>query len=192
MKVLPAISAADQPTSAARAFTLPELLIAVTIFLLMVAGLLAANLFGLRIFQMSTTKLNATQWSRETLMRITDEIHSCDSAQVGVVSNGVFSAFLDGESEAGNGLFINPTSDTNSYILYFVDTDDQTFRRTTDQPNSTLILASDVTNTVAFAAEDFLGNVLTNSSNSQVIHLTLQIYQPGLFLQDADFYQLET
>ncbi|MGA2243651.1 MAG: hypothetical protein ABSH48_01525 [Verrucomicrobiota bacterium] len=192
MKISRSISAGGQFRAATRAFTLSEVLIATTIFLLMVSGIIAANLFGLRIFQMSTTKLNATQWSRETLMRLTDEIHECTSAQVVVVSNGVYSAFLNGETQQGNGLLINLTTNTTNYVLYFVDTDDQTFRRTTDQPDSAVILASSVTNSLPFAAEDFLGNILTNNSNSQLINLTLEFYQPGLFMQDADYYKLET
>ena len=40
--------------------------------------------------------------------------------------------------------------------------------------------------------KDFLGNVLTNNSNSQVIHVALEFYQPAFFLQSADYYKLET
>lgn len=174
-----------------RGFTLAEMLIAVTIFLVLVGGILSANLFGLQIYQMTTTKLNVTQWSRETIMQLADEIHVCTSAQVGMVSNGVFSAFLDGETEQGNALFINPTSDTNIYIIYFLNTDDLTFRRT-DESNNTVILASSVTNTLPFSAQDFSGNVLTNGSTSQVIHVDLEIRQPQFFMQSADYYKLET
>lgn len=192
MKIAPPISPAAPHRVRQRAFTLPEILIASTILVLLVAGILLANLFGLRIFQLSQTKLNATQWSRETLMQFTDEIHSCNQVQVGTISNGVFSAFLDGELQQGNALFINPTSDTNSYVVYFVDPDDQTFRRTTDQTNSTVILASSVTNALPFAAVDFFGNVLTNNVSNQLIHLTLEIFQPGSFMQSADYCKLET
>ena len=36
-----------------KGFTLPEILIATTVFLLMVAGIIAANLFGLQMFQIT-------------------------------------------------------------------------------------------------------------------------------------------
>jgi hypothetical protein len=139
---------------------------------------------------MTSTKLNVTQWSRETIMRLTDEIHVCTTAQVGTVTNGVFAAFLDGEPQQGNALYINPTPDTNSYIIYFLNTD-QTFRRT-DQSNNTVILASSVTNTLPFSAQDLYGNILTNNANNQVIHLILEFYQPQQFMQSADYYKLET
>lgn len=192
MKLARAMPPAAARRTVERAFTLPEILIASTISLVLLGGIVAANLFGLRIFQLSQTKLNATQWSRETLMRLTDEIHACSQAQVGVVSNGIFSAFLDGETQQGNALLVNPTSDTNNYVIYFVDTDDQTFRRTTQQTNSTVILASSVANPMAFAAEDYSGNVLTNNINNQLIHFTLEICQPGSFMQRADYCKLDT
>jgi prepilin-type N-terminal cleavage/methylation domain-containing protein len=173
-------------------FTLPELLIAMTIFVLMVGGILAANLFGLRMFQVSEAKLNVTQWSRETMQRVTEEIHVCNSAQVGTLTNGAFAGLLDGQLQQGNALLINLTTNTNSFIIYFVDTSDQTFRRTTDQPNSTVILASSITNTLPFSAQDFLGNPLTNYFNNQVIHLTLEFFQPGRFMVGSDYYKLET
>jgi hypothetical protein len=192
MRILASISKRTDRLGAKEGFTLTEILVASTIFILLVGGIIAANLFGLRMFQMTQTKLQVTQWSRETIMRLRDEIHVCNNAQVGTVSNGVFLAFLDGETQQGNGLLINTTTNTNSFIIYFVNTTDQTFRRTTDQPGSAVILASSVTNTLPFSAEDFSGNVLTNNSNSQVIHLALEFYQPGLFIQRADYYKLET
>src|SRR5580693_5911789 len=91
-------------------FTLTEILVASTIFILLVGGIIAANLFGLRMFQMTQTKLQVTQWSRETIMRLRDEIHVCNNAQVGIVSNGVFMAFLDGETQQGNGLLLNTST----------------------------------------------------------------------------------
>ena len=60
-------------------FTLPEILIALTVFTFVLAGIIAANLFGLRMFQANEAKLNATEWSRNTFGKITDEIHACTS-----------------------------------------------------------------------------------------------------------------
>ena len=49
-----------------KGFTLPEILIAMTVFLLVLIGIIAANLFGLKMFQITKTKLNVTTWSRQT------------------------------------------------------------------------------------------------------------------------------
>jgi len=174
-------------------FTLPEILIAMTVFLLMVGGIIAANLFGLRMFQVTSTKLNATTWSRETAGKITAEVHACDAVSVGnITTNGVFEGLLDGEFQQGTALMIYPTTNTDSYIIYFVNPADQTFRRATDQAGTAEVLADSVTNIMVFAAQDFSGNVLTNIGNNRVIHLTLEFYQPARFMLGADYYKLET
>jgi len=173
-------------------FTLPEILIAMAVFLLMLAGIIAANLFGLRMFQVNTTRLNITTWSRQTTEKITSEVHSCNSVSVGYITNGAFAGLLNGETQQGTALLLYPTTNTTNYIVYFVNPADQTFRRTAAQPGSAEILADSVTNTIAFTAQDFSGNVLTNNQNNRVIHLTLEFYQPARFLQGADYYKLET
>lgn len=175
-----------------KGFTLPEILIAMAVFLLMLAGIIAANLFGLRMFQVNTTKLNVTTWSRQTVENITTEVHSCNSVSVGNITNGVFEGLLNGETQQGTALLVYPTTNTTNYIVYFLNPPDQTFRRTTGQPGSAEILADSVTNMIAFTAQDFSGNVLTNNQNNRVIHLTLEFYQPARFLQGADYYKLET
>ena len=177
-------------------FTLPEVLIATTVFMLMVAGILAANLFGLRMVQVIDTKLNITTWSRQTVGQIATEVHACNSVVVGNINstNGDFEGRLNGETQEGTALLIYPTTATTTFTIYFVNLPDETFRRTeaTASSTNTLILADSVTNTLVFAAQDFSGNVLTNSGNNRVIHLTLEFYQPARFLQGADYYKLET
>jgi len=175
-----------------KGFTLPEILIAMAVFMLMLAGIIAANLFGLRMFQVSGTRLNITTWSRQTVEKITMEVHSCNSVSVGNITNGVFEGLLNGETQQGTALLVYPTTNTTNYIVYFLNPPDQTFRRTTDKSGSAEILADSVTNMIAFTAQDFSGNVLTNNQNNRVIHLTLEFYQPARFLQGADYYKLET
>ncbi len=176
-------------------FTLPEILVAITVFLLMVVGIIAANLFGLRMFQLTQTKLNATTWSRNTFGQITDEIHSCSSVDILTVdTNGNFVELLDGETQQGNALEIFPTTATNSYTIYFVNSSDETFRQIVAAPSgtNTVILADSVTNTMVFSLQDLSGNVLTNKDNSRLVHLTLEFYQPERFSLGADYYKLET
>jgi len=176
-----------------KGFTLPEILIAMTVFLLVIGAVISANLFGLKMFQVTETKLNVTTWSRETIEKITAEVRGCDSVWVGnITTNGVFEGLLDGETQQGTALLIYPTSNTNNYIIYFVNPSDQTFRRTTDQTGTAEVLADSITNIMIFAAQNFSGNVLTNNENNRVIHLTLEFNQPARFMLGADYYKLET
>jgi prepilin-type N-terminal cleavage/methylation domain-containing protein len=175
-----------------KGFTLPEILIAMAVFMLMLGGILAANLFGLRLFQISGTKLNIITWSRQTVEKMANEVHSSNSVSVGYITNGVFEGLLNGETQQGTAMLVYPTTNTTNYIVYYLNLPDQTFRRTTQQAGSAEILADSVTNTIAFTAQDFSGNVLTNNQNNRVIHLTLEFYQPARFLEGADYYRLET
>ena len=178
--------------SSRKGFTLPEILIAMAVFGLVITGILSAHVFGLRMLQVNQTKLTATEWSRKNFGKITGEVHSCNSVQVGIITNGSFAALLDGEAQQGDGLLIYPTAATNHFIVYFLNHTDQTLRRTTEQPGSAVILADGVTNSIAFTAQDLSGNVLTNNQNNRVIHLTFEFFKPELFMQSADYYKLET
>jgi len=184
----------ERPT-ADQGFTLPEILIATTVFLLMLAGVIAANLFGLKMFQITETKLNVATWSRQTVETMAGEVHTCNSVQVGnVTTNGVFAGLLNGEKQQGNGLLIYPSTNSSSFIIYFVNSTDTTFRKTVAAASSTntTILADSVTNFLAFTAQDYSGTPLTNNLNNRVIHLTLEFYQPARFMEKADYYRLET
>ncbi len=178
-----------------KGFTLPEILIAVAIFMLMLAGIISANLFGLTMFQANEAKLNATDWSRRTFGKITDEIHSCNSTVIlNVDTNGIFTGLLDGELQQGNALQIYPATNTDSSTIYFVNLSDGTFRRREATPSgtNTFTLADSITNTIIFSAEDLSGHTLTNNLNNRMIHLALDFYQPEGFMQRPDSYQLET
>jgi len=174
-------------------FTLPELLTAVTIFTIVVAGIVFAHLYGLSMFRYTETKLYTTDHVRATIARMADEIRACTKTSICTVTTNDFVSLLDGERQEGAALLIYPTTSTSNYIAYFVNPADATFRRTTSLPDSAVILARSVTNALVFNAQDYLGNVLTNlSQNYRVIHVGLEFYQPARFRQTADYYKLET
>ena len=173
-------------------FTLAEALIASTVFLLLLGGIVGANLFGLKMSQLTQVKLTRSDAARELVGRMTDEIRGCKTAYVGSVSNGVFSAVVDGTRQAGGALIIYPTTNTASYVLYFLNTADQSFRRTTSSQGTASILAQPVTNTEVFSAQDCLGTVLTNSQNNRVIHFDLEVFQPQPYLPTPDYFKIES
>jgi hypothetical protein len=174
------------------AFTLPEALISATLFLLLLGGVVGANLFGLRMFQLTETKLKAGDGARKALGLLADEIRKCRTTWVGDVTNGTFVADLDGQGQVGSALLVQPTTNATNFIVYFLNPSDQTFRRTVTATASTFILAQTVTNTGIFRAQDCFGNVLTNSQNNRVIHVTLEQFQPQPWLPTGDYSKLET
>jgi type II secretory pathway pseudopilin PulG len=175
------------------AFTLPEMMISFTVFLLLLMGIVGATLFGMSWFQISQTKLLATDSARESISEMTDEIRSCSSSFVGnVSSNGIFTGSTNGSPQTGTGLLIYPSTNTTSYILYFVNAPDETFRRLSTVTGLTTIVAQSVTNTNIFQVTDFLGNVQSNNTDNRVIHCTLQFYQSVPNTPTPQSYTLDT
>jgi hypothetical protein len=175
------------------AFTLTELMVSVAIFILLVGGVVSTNLFGLRMFQIEETKLIASDEARRIVGVLMDEIHSCETFQIGTFANGTFTGLPLGAPQIGPALIVYPTTNTSNFIMYFVNTADRKFRRATSVPGSTRIVAQSVTNaTDMFRAQDYLGNVLTNMQNNTELHLKLEFYQAARFGVPPDYYKLET
>jgi prepilin-type N-terminal cleavage/methylation domain-containing protein len=176
------------------AFTLPEMLVAMTIFLILAAGVVTANVFGLKMFQITTAKLAATAGVRKAVGRMTDEVRTGKTIWVGSVSNGVFTARINGEAQMGTALLVYSTTNTTPYTLYFVNSADLSLRRTavTSSNTATMSLASQVTNSDVFCAQDYLGTTLSNNANNRVIRLRLDLFQAKKYGTIADHYLLET
>ena len=184
----------DEPwRSGELAFTLPELMVTVAILILLVGAMVSTNLFGLRMFQIEETKLNASDEAHKIVGVLMDEIHSCDSFQIGTVTNGTFTGLPLGASQIGPALIVYPTTNTTNFIVYYVNAADQKFRRTTSARGSTKVLAQSVTNlTDLFRAQDYQGNLLTNSQDNTVLHLKLEFYEATRYGVPPDYYKLET
>jgi hypothetical protein len=174
------------------AFSLPEALIASTIFLLLLGGVVGANLFGMRMFQLTETKLKAADGARKAMGAMSDEIRKCTASWVGNVTNGTFVALIDGQPQIGSALLIQPNTNATNFVVYFLNPSDQSFRRCALSTAATTVVAQTVTNSAVFCAQDFQGNVLTNTQNNRVIHATLEFFQPQQWLPTADYCKLET
>jgi prepilin-type N-terminal cleavage/methylation domain-containing protein len=189
------LSALPRGPALRSAFTLPELMIAVAIFIVLLGGLVSTNIFGLRMFQIEQAKLNASDGARKIAAGLMNEIRSCDSFQIGTVStNGTFTALPLNATQAGPALIVFPIpNNTSNFIVYYVTSSDQKFRRATNAKGATRILAGSVTNTTdLFRAQDYAGNVLTNIQDNTVLHVKLEFYQAPRFGVLPDYYRLET
>lgn len=173
-------------------------MITAAILSLVVAGVLATNLFGARLYQLTKVKLGATEDARQAISLLISEIRSAKIVRIGNGSLYSFSGIADGALQQGTAIQIYATTNTNVFVRYFLDPEAQQLKRVTNNATAASVVANYVTNTVVFAAEDHLGNVLTNSQNNRVIGLRLQFYQiafpvvavgPGNYY---DFYQLRT
>jgi hypothetical protein len=176
------------------AFTLTELMVSAAILILLVGGIVSANLFGLRMFQVEETKLNVSDQARKIVGVLMNEIHSCETYQIGTFTNGgTFIGLPLGAPQIGPALIVYPTTNATNFIMYFVTTADRRFWRATSAPGSSRVVAQSVTNAIdLFRAQDYLGNVLTNMQNNTVLHLKLEFYQAARYGVPPDYYKLET
>ena len=179
-------------------FTFTEIMVAGTLLMMILAGMLSAHLFGMRMFEITKAKLGANDEARQAISLMMQEIRSGKLVKIGSGTLTNFTEVPVDTAQRGSAVQIYPTASTNQFVRYFWDQESQKLKRTTNGSSSVSIVANSITNNIVFSAEDAVGNVLSNNENNRVIALTLQFYQiqypiikigPGEYY---DFYQLRT
>jgi len=189
------------------AFTLAEVMVASSIFVMLMGSLVYTFLFGLHLQETTATKLGASDNARKALIHLTDEIRSATTITIGSGDPGSFAAVGTNTPHVGTSIQILTSTNTNNWVCYYYETNgtSSNFAKLcrTESPGNggaTTVVASSVTNLgTLFTSEDSHGNPLMNDQQAgQVIGVTLQFYQleyplvkvgPGNFY---DFYQLHT
>ena len=180
------------------AFTLPEFMVTLAVMMIVMAGVMATHLFGMKMYELTRSKLGASDEARAALGKLVSEIRSAKLLRIGDGSLSRFTEAGLNSLQIGNALQIHPSTNTNTFVRYFWDSSDKKLKRTTNGLNVVSIVANSVSNELVFSAEDFGGSILTNKENNRVIGLTLQFYQlqyptvsigPGGYY---DYYQLRT
>lgn len=160
-----------------RAFTLSELLITMAIFTMVIAAFFSAQLMGMRMRRVSETKLSASSGARKSLNYVRDEIRTAKTLTVGNGTAASFTPIASPGQQTGNAVQIYATTDTNKFVRYYIDPSEQALMRVTSTNRVPQLIADNITNRLAFAAEDFKGNVLTNAQKTRVIRMALEFYQ---------------
>jgi hypothetical protein len=149
---------------------------AMAILTIVVGAASGTHVMGLRMFCQARQNFEATDESRRVLGTLREEIRGCAMVQVG---SGTFSAFKEvpgNSAQVGNALQIFPGPNTNSYVIYYRDTD-RTIRRWSTETKRRETLAYNVTNAMVFKTTDYLGMTLTNNQNNRVVEITLKFLQ---------------
>ncbi len=196
-----------------RGFTLVEMVTAVGIFCVVFTGaLVAAQIFGLRIYTLAATKLTATAGGRQALNQIRDDIRRGKMVYVGncsSISSSSFQFITNNTPQMGNALIVYPSTNTDTYSVYYLDTSTTTnrliqFNITNNTATSyTKTLAKYVTNQIVFDARDWRNNIVSNETcldNRLLIEVTMQFSQweypiasvGGIGYNAYDYYQLRT
>lgn len=147
------------------------------IFSLVILGVLYSHLFGLRLFNISATRLSASQSSRTALDRVCDDIRSGKLLYIGNGSSSGFTNVTLNNPRLGNSLEIFSSASTNIFVRYFMDPGAKALKRFDSSSGSVQVIAPFITNQIVFTAEDYAGNALTNDQNNRIIRMDLEFYQ---------------
>jgi hypothetical protein len=152
-------------------------MMAMTVLVMVLGGIMAGLHFALRMAEISNAKGSANAESRRYLSTLMSEV---GSAKMVAVGDGGLSAFIEAGMDAaqeGSALQLYPTTDTNVFIRYYLDSVDQKLKRMTNGAASAAVVASGISNGEVFTLEDFSGNVLSNNQNNCAVGLVLRFSQ---------------
>lgn len=175
MKIEPptSLSGLGQRSLLQTAFTLPEIVIAMGLVVIVFAGTLASHLFGMKLMERSNAKADASAEAWGNFNTLMGEVCSAKSLAVGSGTPSSFSEIAIDTPQKGVALQIYPTTDTNVFIRYFLDTTAGTLNRMTNGA-AAAVIAGGIKNTDPFTLEDAMGNVVTNNQNNCALGLLLQ------------------
>lgn len=149
-------------------------MVSMSIFMVVIGGVLASHLFGLRMVEITKIKLTVSDAIPRGIEQLRAEVQSAKIVRVGVGSLTTFDAATNNTPQQGNAIQIYPTSDTNVFIRYYLDNSSKALKRLATNTTVT-IMADIIGNVTIFTAEDFRGNVLTNTDDRSIIGMNLQI-----------------
>jgi hypothetical protein len=171
-----------RPRRGLLAMTLPELMTASSIFVLMVTGLVSTNMFAMRQNELICSKLGANDQSRLGFDLLLGELRSCKNIEIGTGSATNFISLTNGVAQQGNCIKIIPSTNTAMWIRYFFNTNLAELDRIDSSNNVVKTICTSLTNTLIFQAADYTGtNILmvdpTNYTHNYVISAAFQFYQ---------------
>lgn len=153
-------------------------MVATSIFLIVVGGVLASHLFGMRMLAPTAARQKASDESRKLLNVMANEIRSARTVKLGT---GTASSFTENPSnfkQVGNAVQLWPTTNTNIFIRYFRDSG-RTLRRTTNNSTTSTAIATGIASYYPFSYEDFSGNMLFTPQVNAIVAVQLQYAEIG-------------
>ena len=198
MKALPQSHLLARRLRSRQAFTLAEIQVSMAIIMLVIGGVISSHIFGLKLNEMTRAKLSASDAARNTLGKLTGDIRSAKTIQIGSGTYSAFNPVSFGNTQQGSALRIFPTTNTNSFIVYYLDSSDAKLKRASTTATTPVIIAEYLTNSIIFSSESYDGTVLTDNQNNRVIGINLRFYQiryPITTIGNGgyfDYYQVST
>ncbi|MGH7970793.1 MAG: PilW family protein [Limisphaerales bacterium] len=184
-----------------RGMTLVETMVAMSVFSLVVIGLVYTQMFCLRYDQLCNSKLGASDNARHGFDQLSSDIRSAKEWYIGSGSATSFAPCGNATNQIGNALQICYTVNTNAYIRYYFDTSHACLYRLDNNVGTPVKMASSLTNAsglgMTFEAQRYDGTTLQDVQFKYVIVTTLEFCQyqypltkvgPGYFY---DYYRIQ-
>lgn len=156
-----------------QAFTLSQVLVAMGIFTLVVTGIVVSQIGGMKLLNQVETGLRTIEDTQKALNRIVPEVQAAKYVLVGTGTSNTFTTVASGALQQGNAIHLITSTNTNSYIRYYLDSKDKFLKRTTNGTTLLNVVTNAATNTTIFFAESYNGTVLTNRSGAFILELQL-------------------
>ena len=172
-------------------------MVASAVFGLAVMGFIYCQMFGMRQDQWVNSKVGASELARLSFNELANDIRA---AKIWEIGNGDMTSFTPiplETNQRGNALKLSMTTDTNSYYLYYFDTNACMLFRGHSGSTTSRCFAQYLTNTMYFQAQDFRGDNQTDLTHKGVINVVMQFCQyqfpvtrigPGYLY---DYYKME-
>jgi prepilin-type N-terminal cleavage/methylation domain-containing protein len=181
LPTLKSIIATRQQLQKERALTLPEMMITVAVFSLLVIGLVYTSMFCLRLDELANSKVGASDSARRGFDLLSGDIRSAKMWFIGSGSQSNFTACGNATNQLGNALKIHYTGDTNAYVIYFFDTNACSLSRYTNGMATSKMIVNGLTNvsgnSMSFQAQKYDGTILSDLQFKYLIVSTLEFCQ---------------
>ena len=158
-------------------FTLSEAMVAAAVFSLAVLGFVYCQMFGMRQDQLVNSKVGASDLARLSFNDLCNDIRSAKIWQIGNGDLASFSGIAQGANQQGNALRLSMTTDTNSFYLYYFDTNARKLFRGHSGSTALKCMAEYLTNNMYFQATTYGGTNQTDLSHKGVIKVVMEFFQ---------------
>ncbi len=168
-----------RPTRRLCAFTLTEVMVASSVFLLVVGGVIAGHVFGMRLLEPVNARQRAADQARELMSTLASEVRAARTVRVGSGAAGVFYAAAANTPQLGSALQLYPTTNANQFVRYFRDPATAALLRISSGSTAVTPVAQAIANSTPFSLQDFQGRILTNNQMNAVVGIDLEFSEVG-------------
>jgi hypothetical protein len=180
-----------RPRRAECAFTLTSLLVGSALTILVMGGVLSVHFFGMKICQITETKLGANTEARFILSRVINDAKTAQKWRIGNWTSGAFVEVPLNNPLSGGAVVLYPVASDTNYIRYYYDSADGKLKRYTSSPAATKVLGEGVANTAIFSAQDFSGTIISNKISGAVLAVDVQftkLQNPSVNIGAGQYY----